>query len=145
MKTHTPAAADIVALRARAKNLRRHMLTMASGKGEGYIASPPSLILKDDLASINETRFQTEAINTAYTARYNRSSSRIVRSPLCSSAKYKALTLRPLRPTRRYCMQSPLLKGALRPRTVARRINLLSKESRDPWPSLRASRALAER
>ena len=35
---HPPAAPDIAALKGRALNLRRKMMAMASGKGEGYIA-----------------------------------------------------------------------------------------------------------
>lgn len=35
---HPPASADIAALKGRALNLRRKMMAMASGKGEGYIA-----------------------------------------------------------------------------------------------------------
>ena len=47
---HPPATADIPALQARALNLRRTMLDMASGKGEGYIAQ--GLGIADCLAAI---------------------------------------------------------------------------------------------
>ncbi|MAC77417.1 MAG: transketolase [Rhodobacteraceae bacterium] len=45
-----PAAPDLPGLRARALNLRRTMLDMASGKGEGYIAQ--GLAIADMLAAI---------------------------------------------------------------------------------------------
>lgn len=37
VRNHPPAAADLDALRARATALRRHMLAMARGQGQGYI------------------------------------------------------------------------------------------------------------
>ena len=36
-RNSAPADPDLNALRARATNLRRHMLTMARGQGQGYI------------------------------------------------------------------------------------------------------------
>ena len=47
---HPPGEADLPALRARALNLRRTMLHMASGKGEGYIAQ--GLGIADCLAAV---------------------------------------------------------------------------------------------
>ncbi len=47
---HPPAEADIPALQARALELRRKMMHMASGKGEGYIAQ--GLGMADCLASL---------------------------------------------------------------------------------------------
>lgn len=47
---HPPGAADLSALKARALNLRRLMLEMASGKGEGYIAQ--GLGIADCLAAL---------------------------------------------------------------------------------------------
>ncbi len=48
LANHPPAAADIAALKARALNLRRKMMRMAAGKGEGYIAQ--GLAIADCLA-----------------------------------------------------------------------------------------------
>jgi transketolase len=58
---HPPASADIDALRARALNLRRTMLGMASGKGEGYIAQ--GLAIADCLAAVyfHELRYDPAA------------------------------------------------------------------------------------
>lgn len=47
---HPPAEPDFVTLRERALNLRRIMLDMASGKGEGYIAQ--GMAIADCLAAI---------------------------------------------------------------------------------------------
>ena len=47
---HPPAAPDIAALKGRALNLRRKMMAMASGKGEGYIAQ--GLGMADCLAAL---------------------------------------------------------------------------------------------
>ena len=47
---HPPATADIPALKARALNLRRRMMDMAAGKGEGYIAQ--GLGIADALAAL---------------------------------------------------------------------------------------------
>ena len=37
LRNSPPGDADIGALKRRATNLRRHMLTMARGQGQGYI------------------------------------------------------------------------------------------------------------
>lgn len=50
MTNHPPAEPDLAALRQRALNLRRIMLNMASGKGEGYIAQ--GLAMADCLAAL---------------------------------------------------------------------------------------------
>lgn len=57
---HPPAAPDIAALKGRALNLRRKMMAMASGKGEGYIAQ--GLGMADCLASLyfHEMRYDPE-------------------------------------------------------------------------------------
>lgn len=47
---HPPAIADLSALQARALNLRRRMMNMAAGKGEGYIAQ--GLGIADALAAL---------------------------------------------------------------------------------------------
>jgi transketolase len=47
---HPPAAADIAALKARAKRMRNHMLVMARGPGQGYIGQ--GLGIADVLAAI---------------------------------------------------------------------------------------------
>lgn len=49
-QNHPPAAADIVTLKARAKRMRRHMLVMARGPGQGYIGQ--GLGIADVLAAI---------------------------------------------------------------------------------------------
>lgn len=56
---HPPASADIPMLRERALNLRRLMLDMASGKGEGYIAQ--GLGMADCLAALyfHELRYDS--------------------------------------------------------------------------------------
>ncbi len=56
---HPPARADIAALKARALNLRRLMLNMAAGKGEGYIAQ--GLGMADCLAALyfHELRYDS--------------------------------------------------------------------------------------
>jgi len=56
---HPPARADIPALKARALNLRRLMLNMAAGKGEGYIAQ--GLGMADCLAALyfHELRYDS--------------------------------------------------------------------------------------
>lgn len=55
-----PATADIGALKARATNLRRHMLTMASGQGQGYIGQ--GLGIADTLAALyfHELRYDPQ-------------------------------------------------------------------------------------
>ncbi len=50
MRNHPPAEADLGALRARATRLRRHMLAMARGQGQGYIAQ--GLGMADVLAAL---------------------------------------------------------------------------------------------
>lgn len=50
ISNHPPSEPDMPALRAHALNLRRTMLAMASGKGEGYIAQ--GLAIADCLAAI---------------------------------------------------------------------------------------------
>lgn len=57
---HPPTTPDIAGLEARALNLRRTMLDMASGKGEGYIAQ--GLGIADCLAAIyfQELRYDPE-------------------------------------------------------------------------------------
>lgn len=56
---HPPGRADIPALKARALNLRRLMLNMAAGKGEGYIAQ--GLGMADCLAALyfHELRYDS--------------------------------------------------------------------------------------
>ena len=56
---HPASPPDIPALRARALNLRRKMMSMASGKGEGYIAQ--GLGIADCLAAIyfHELRYDS--------------------------------------------------------------------------------------
>lgn len=57
---HPPASPDIKALKGRALNLRRKMMAMASGKGEGYIAQ--GLGMADCLAALyfHEMRYDPE-------------------------------------------------------------------------------------
>ena len=57
---HPPAAPDIAALKGRALNLRRKMMAMASGKGEGYIAQ--GLGMADCLAALyfHEMRYDPQ-------------------------------------------------------------------------------------
>ena len=50
LRNAPPASADIAALEARATNLRRHMLTMARGQGQGYIGQ--GLGIADVLAAL---------------------------------------------------------------------------------------------
>ena len=47
---HPPASADIAALKARAKSMRRHVLTMARGPGQGYVGQ--GLGIADTLAAL---------------------------------------------------------------------------------------------
>lgn len=58
---HPPGIADMPSLRARALNLRRIMLHMASGKGEGYIAQ--GLGIADCLAAIYFHELRYDAAN----------------------------------------------------------------------------------
>jgi transketolase len=55
-----PAEADIAALKARATSLRRHMLTMARGQGQGYIGQ--GLGIADTLAALyfHELRYDPQ-------------------------------------------------------------------------------------
>ncbi|HQZ11673.1 MAG TPA: transketolase [Devosia sp.] len=55
-----PTTADIPALKARATNLRRHMLTMAKGQGQGYIGQ--GLGIADTLAALyfHELRYDPQ-------------------------------------------------------------------------------------
>lgn len=50
LANHPPGAADLVELRRRALSLRRKMMRMAAGKGEGYIAQ--GLAMADCLAAL---------------------------------------------------------------------------------------------
>ena len=50
LANHPPGAPDMTALKARALNLRRKMMHMAAGKGEGYIAQ--GLAIADCLAAL---------------------------------------------------------------------------------------------
>lgn len=58
-----PAVADIPALKARATNLRRHMLTMAKGQGQGYIGQ--GLGIADTLAALyfHELRYDPQNLH----------------------------------------------------------------------------------
>lgn len=58
-----PADADIDALKARAVNLRRHMLTMARGQGQGYIGQ--GLGIADALAALyfHELRYDPQNLD----------------------------------------------------------------------------------
>jgi transketolase len=58
-----PAEADIAALKARATNLRRHMLTMAKGQGQGYIGQ--GLGIADTLAALyfHELRYDPQNLH----------------------------------------------------------------------------------
>jgi transketolase len=49
-RNHPPAAADIAALQARARSMRRHILAMARGPGQGYVGQ--GLGIADVLAAI---------------------------------------------------------------------------------------------
>jgi transketolase len=57
---HPPSKADLPALKSRALNLRRKMMNMASGKGEGYIAQ--GLGIADCLAALyfHEMRYDPQ-------------------------------------------------------------------------------------
>jgi transketolase len=60
---HPPGEADIAALRLRARNMRRHMLVMARGPGQGYIGQ--GLGIADVLAAIyfHELRWDPAALD----------------------------------------------------------------------------------
>lgn len=61
---HPPATADLPALDARALNLRRRMMNMASGKGEGYIAQ--GLGIADTLAVLYFHEMRYDPANPAW-------------------------------------------------------------------------------
>jgi len=65
-----PQTADIPALKARATNLRRHMLTMASGQGQGYIGQ--GLGIADLLAALyfHELRHDPDNVGWAERDRF---------------------------------------------------------------------------
>ena len=65
-----PAEADIPALKARATQLRRHMLTMARGQGQGYIGQ--GLGIADTLAAIyfHELRYDPQNLGWAERDRF---------------------------------------------------------------------------
>lgn len=67
---HPPAKADIPALKARAHELRRKMMNMASGKGEGYIAQ--GLGVADCLAALyfHEMRYDPANVDWAERDRF---------------------------------------------------------------------------
>ena len=67
---HPASPPDIPSLRARALNLRRKMMAMASGKGEGYIAQ--GLGIADCLAAIyfHELRYDSANPNWAQRDRF---------------------------------------------------------------------------
>lgn len=62
-----PADADIGALKARAANLRRHMLTMARGQGQGYIGQ--GLGIADALAALYFHELRYDPQNSAWPER----------------------------------------------------------------------------
>ncbi|MFT3972155.1 MAG: transketolase [Amaricoccus sp.] len=61
---HPPGTADIAGLKARALNLRRLMMEMAAGKGEGYIAQ--GLGIADCLAALYFHEMRYDAANPAW-------------------------------------------------------------------------------
>ena len=65
LRNSPPAEADIDALRARATNLRRHMLAMARGQGQGYIGQ--GLGIADTLAALyfHELRYDPDRLDWA--------------------------------------------------------------------------------
>lgn len=64
---HPPAQADIPTLKARAHSLRRKMMNMASGKGEGYIAQ--GLGVADCLAALYFHEMRYDPANVAWPER----------------------------------------------------------------------------
>src|SRR3984957_6302384 len=64
---HPASPPDIPALRARALNLRRKMMAMASGKGEGYIAQ--GLGIADCLAAIYFHELRYDSANPKWAER----------------------------------------------------------------------------
>ena len=65
LRNSPPAEADIRALEQRATNLRRHMLTMARGQGQGYIGQ--GLGIADTLAALyfHELRYDPQNLGWA--------------------------------------------------------------------------------
>jgi transketolase len=63
-RNHPPAAPDIAALKARARSMRRHMLVMARGPGQGYVGQ--GLGIADVLAAIyfHELRWDPANVKT---------------------------------------------------------------------------------
>jgi transketolase len=63
LPNHPPPKADLPALRARAKSMRRHMLVMARGPGQGYIGQ--GLGIADMLAALyfHELRWDPERLD----------------------------------------------------------------------------------
>jgi transketolase len=70
LRNSPPGEADIAALRHRATNLRRHMLTMARGQGQGYIGQ--GLGIADLLAALyfHELRYDPENLAWAERDRF---------------------------------------------------------------------------
>ncbi|MDW6024020.1 transketolase [Mesorhizobium sp. BAC0120] len=70
LRNSPPGQPDIAALRARATNLRRHMLTMARGQGQGYIGQ--GLGIADVLAALyfHELRYDPENLAWAERDRF---------------------------------------------------------------------------
>lgn len=64
---HPPGQADVEALRGRALNLRRKMMHMASGKGEGYIAQ--GLAIADCLAALYFHEMRHDSANAQWAHR----------------------------------------------------------------------------
>jgi transketolase len=70
LRNAPPADADLAALKQRATNLRRHMLTMARGQGAGYIGQ--GLGIADLLAALyfHELRYDPEDVTWAERDRF---------------------------------------------------------------------------
>ncbi len=70
LRNAPPTDADLAALRQRATNLRRHMLTMARGQGQGYIGQ--GLGIADVLAALyfHELRYDPEDVTWAERDRF---------------------------------------------------------------------------
>jgi len=66
-RNSAPADPDLDALRARATNLRRHMLTMARGQGQGYIGQ--GLGIADVLAALYFHELRYDSDNVAWAGR----------------------------------------------------------------------------
>jgi len=65
LANHPPATADLAALKARAKSMRRHVLTMARGPGQGYVGQ--GLGIADVLAALyfHEMRWDPAELKAA--------------------------------------------------------------------------------